>query len=143
MNNNQSLSQKFKRQMLTMAALSIFFWVIFILFFRTFWPGNYQPGDSLTIFWLWFIIGATLFALTQIGLFHLLKIPPAWRTNAAAALAAPALCLDLFSTMFFEYWFPHGSPGDLRIYPAFILGGVGILLFIGLFMTTPEETPPT
>lgn len=136
-----SLDRKnFNRQILPMIVISVIGWATFALFFRTFWTGSYVPGSDLTLFWIWLVAGTVAFVGATLGIFSLFKTPPAWRTNAAAALTAPALCLDVLTTTFFESWFPNAGTGDDRIYPALIVGVVGVILLMGLFMTVPKET---
>jgi hypothetical protein len=84
------------------------------------------------------LVGTVAFVGAMIGLFRWFKTPPAWRTSAAVALAAPALCLDVLTTIFFERWFPGAGVGDDRIYAALVVGVVGVLLLVGLLMTRPE-----
>ena len=132
--------RRFRRQMGSMLVLSVVAWVAFALFFRSFWPGGYAPGGALGHFWGWLGAGTVVFVIATITLFRLFETPPAWRGNAAIALTAPALCLDVLTTIFFERWFPGASAGDDRIYPALIVGVVGTILLVSLFITNPEDT---
>jgi hypothetical protein len=72
-------------------------------------------------------------------MFKVFKTPPEWRVHAAAALTAPAMCLDVLGTIFFERWFPNPGSMDDRIYPAMILAGVAAILFTGLWMGRPRQ----
>ncbi len=133
------ITKAFNRQIVPMLVISVIVWVAFAVFFRTFWPGSYGPGADLGAFWTWLAVGAVAFVSSTIGLLRWFKTPPAWRTSAAVALTAPALCLDVLTTIFFESWFPNAGAGDDRIYPALILGVVGVILLVSLLMTKPEE----
>ncbi len=135
----QQVKQQFKRQIIPMLVIAVIGWVVFLLIFRTFWPGSFAPGDDLTLFWVWLAVGTAVFTGATIATFRFFKTPPAWRTNAAVALTAPALCLDALATIYFEAWFPNAGPGDARIYSALILGAVGVMLLVSLFMTKPDE----
>lgn len=130
----------FRRQMVPLLVLSVVAWVAFLLFFRSFWPGSWAPDQSLVSFWIWLGTGTIASAFAMVGLFRAFRTPPAWRANAAVALTAPALCLDVSTTIFFERWFPAAGAGDDRIYPALIVGVVGAILLFGLFTTDPAET---
>jgi hypothetical protein len=128
----------FNRQIVPMLVISVLAWAAFAFVFRTFWPGSYAPGDELGAFWTWLFVGTAAFVGAMIGLFRWFETPAAWRTSAAVALAAPALCLDVLTTIFFERWFPAAGVGDDRIYPALVVGVVGALLLVSLLMTKPE-----
>ncbi|MEQ9520313.1 MAG: DUF5367 family protein [Parvibaculum sp.] len=111
-------------------AISVIAWVAFAGFFTAFWPGQQTAGS--TVFWLWLLVAFPAIILATILIFRLMKIPRAMAPAAAAALSAPALCLDVLTTTFFETWVPHASVMDDRAYAAMVLGGVGFLLFTGL-----------
>ena len=129
---------RYRRLIALLMFISILAWIGFIWLFRTFWPTGYQPGDSLAQFWGWVVVGSAGFVLLQTAVFRLLNLPPAWRGTAAAALVAPALLLDLFSTMFIDVWHPTASAGDARVYPSLVLFGVGVLLFHGIWTSVPS-----
>ena len=131
-------TRTFNRQIVPMLVISVIAWASFVFIFRTFWPGSFVPGDDLGAFWTWLLVGTVGFVGAMIGLFRWFETPPAWRTSAAVALAAPALCLDVLTTIFFESWFPGAGVGDDRIYPALVVGVVGALLLVSLLMTEPE-----
>jgi len=135
--------QTFRRQTALMMLISVIAWVAFALFYRTFWPGSSAPGDNLTLFWFWFVIGSAAFLALLFVCYRLFKTPPALRATAALALTAPALCCDVFTVTFFESWFPIGGGADDRLYAAMILGGVGIFQLVGLFVTDPQNTNPS
>lgn len=128
-----------KRQIRWMMLISVVAWLGFLLFFRNFWPGDTDAGSPLTVLWLWLVIGFAGSALTALLTFHLFKTPPAWRVHAAAALTAPAMCLDVLGTLYFERWFPNAGTMDDRIYPALILAGVAAILFTGLSTSRVEQ----
>lgn len=127
----------FKQHMLWMMVISLLGWVGFLLLFRSLWPGNTQAGGSLGVFWLWIVVGVVGSVLTALLVFRLMKTPAAWRVHAAAALTAPAMCLDVLGTVYFEQWFLAAGTVDDRLYPALILAGVAAILFTGL--ATGEE----
>lgn len=127
-----------KQQMYWMMLISVLAWLGFLLFFRSFWPGATDAGSSLAVLWWWLAIGFAGSALTAVITFRLFNTPPQWRAHAAAALTAPAMCLDTFATIFFERWFPMPGTMDDRIYPAMILAGVAAILFTGLWMARPQ-----
>lgn len=135
--------QTFRRQTALMMLISVIAWVAFALFYRIFWPGSSAPGDNLTLFWFWFVIGSAAFLALLFVCYRLFKTPPALRATAALALTAPALCCDVFTVTFFESWFPNGGGADDRLYAAMILGGVGIFQLVGLFVTDPQNTNPS
>lgn len=128
-----------KQQLVWMMLISVIAWIAFLLFFRGFWPGSTEPGNSLTVLWLWLAIGFAGSALTAVITFKLFNTPAEWRVHAAAALTAPAMCLDVFGTLYFERWFPNPGSMDDRIYPAMILAGVAAILFTGLWMSRPRQ----
>jgi hypothetical protein len=128
-----------KHQLSWMMLISVIAWLGFLLFFRGFWPGGTHAGSSLTVFWLWIVLGFAGSALTAVVTFRLFKTPPAWCAHAAAALTAPAMCLDVLGTIYFERWFPNPGSMDDRIYPAMILAGVAAILFTGLWMARPQQ----
>ena len=128
-----------KQQMNWMMLISIAGWVGFLMFFRSFWPGGMTPDSALGVLWLWLAVGFAGSALTAAAIFRLFNTPPAWRVHAAAALTAPAMCLDTFATIFFERWFPNAGLMDDRIYPAMILAGVAAILFTGMWMASPPS----
>ncbi|MBU2099111.1 MAG: DUF5367 family protein [Gammaproteobacteria bacterium] len=129
-----------KQQLYWMMLISVAAWLGFLLFFRSFWPGNTNADSALTVLWLWLAIGFAGSALTAVITFRLFSTPPQWRPHAAAALTAPAMCLDTFGTIFFERWFPNPGTMDDRIYPVMILAGVAAILFTGLWMGRPGQT---
>lgn len=135
--------QTFRQQTALMMLISVIAWVAFALFFRTVWPGTSAPGDNLSLFWVWFVLGAGAFVALLFACYRLFKTPPALRATAALALTAPALCCDVFTVTFFESWFPNGGGADDRLYAAMILGGVGIFQLVGLFVTDPQNTYPS
>jgi hypothetical protein len=101
------------------------------------------PGEALGLFSAWRVGGGNAFVAAAFGVLRWLRTPPAWRASAAVALTAPALCLDVFTTLFFESWFPNAGAGDDRVYAALIVGGVGAILLAALFTTRPEDPPPS
>ncbi len=135
--------QTFRRQTALMMLISVIAWVAFAIFYRTFWPGDSAPGDNLTLFWIWFVVGNAAFVALLFACYHFFKTPPALRATAALALTAPALCCDVFTVTFFESWFQNGGGADDRIYAAMILGGVGIFQLVGLFTTDPRVSNPS
>ncbi|MEX2333729.1 MAG: hypothetical protein WD600_05690 [Pseudohongiella sp.] len=124
--------------MLTMMIISVLGWVGFLVFFRSFWPGGTEPGTSLYFFWLWLLAGGTGFVGVMLATFRLFSIPPAWRVHAAVALVGPATLQDVLATVFIDTWLVSAGSVDDRLYPAMILGGVGMILLVGLFMTDPD-----
>lgn len=79
-----------------------------------------------------------MFIPVTFGLFRLVGLPPAWRAAGAAAVSGPALCLDVLTTNYFEVWFVNPAAGDDRIYPALIVGVVGMILLAGIFSTKTQ-----
>ncbi len=128
-----------KQQIFWMMLISLAGWLGFLFIFRSWWPGNTEPDGELTLLWLWLVIGFAGSALTAVIMFKLFKTPPEWRVHAAAALTAPAMCLDVLGTLYFERWFPDPGSMDDRIYPAMILAGVAAILFTGLWMGRPKS----
>ncbi|MDP3518688.1 MAG: DUF5367 family protein [Pseudohongiella sp.] len=128
-----------KQQMTWMMLISLAGWVGFLLLFRTWWPGNTEPETTKTVLWMWLSIGVIGSSLTAVITFKLFSTPPQWRVHAAAALTAPAMCLDVLGTLYFERWFPNPGSMDDRIYPAMILVGVAAILFTGLWMGRPQS----
>jgi hypothetical protein len=128
-----------KQQIFWMMVISLAGWVGFLLLFRSWWPGGTEAGNALTVLWIWLLVGFAGSALTAVTVFKLFNTPPQWRVHAAAALTAPAMCLDVFGTIFFERWFPDPGSMDDRIYPAMILAGVAAILFTGLWMGRPRQ----
>lgn len=126
-------SANFKQHMLWMMMISILGWVGFLLLFRWLWPGNTQSADALGVFWLWLVIGLAGSVAAAMLVFRLMKTPSAWRVHSAVALTAPAMCLDVLGTVYFEQWFAAAGSMDDRLYPALILAGVAAILFTGLF----------
>ena len=122
--------------MLQMSIISVISWAIFLVFYRSFWPDSITAGDSLTLFWIWFVAGSAAFCLFTYFVFRWLQIPREWYAAAAISFAAPALLLDMVATLNFELW---SSGADPRFYPAMILGGTGVLLFAVLFSSAPTE----
>ena len=131
-------NHRFYRAMTPLMIFSVVAWLIFILFFRTFWPGSSTPGDSMGVFWAWYVIGGVIFMGMTFGIFRWLQIPREWYPAAGIAAFAPAFFLDTFSTMFFEVWFPNAGSGDDRVYPAMILGVGGLILLSILFTSAPS-----
>ena len=125
----------FYRSMMSMFAISIIAWAVFLVFYRVFWPGSITAGDGLTLYWIWFGIGATAFCAFTYFVFRWLQIPREWHAAAAIAFSAPALLLDMFATLYFELW---NTGADVRFYPAMILGGTGVLLFAILYSSAPQ-----
>ncbi|MEM6456289.1 MAG: hypothetical protein AAF772_14435, partial [Acidobacteriota bacterium] len=124
--------------MTVFAGVAVVAWALFLWIFRVFWPAGHEPGGALTTFALWFAVGGLA---TYGGIALLLRAmgtPRAWRPAAGVALTAPALCLDMLATLFFDRWFPAGAAGDDRIYPALILVTVGAIL---LALLATSETP--
>ena len=68
--------------------------------------------------------------------FRLLETPRHWRSSAAIALFAPAMCLDAITTIYFHSWFDEGDNGDTA-YSALILGAAGICLLIAMLLNKP------
>ncbi len=131
MNSKQSYS----RTMIYMSIISVILWVVFLVFYRIFWPDSMAGGDSLTIFWIWFVAGTAAFVAVTYFIFGWLHIPREWHAAAAIAFSAPAFILDMLATLNFELW---SSGADPRFYPALILGGTGVILFSVLFSSAPS-----
>lgn len=131
-------SQKFRSQMLTMMLLSVVAWAAFVIFFRVFWPGSYEPADALNLFGIWLACGTLIFVASLFACYRLFKTPRVWRASAALALTAPALVCDVFTITFFERWYPDGGGADDRYYAAMIVGAVGVFQLVALHLATPE-----
>ena len=127
----------FKQHMLRMMVISLIGWAGFLLLFRSLWPGNTDTGDSLGIFWWWIVIGVAGSCATALLVFRLMRTPAVWRVHSAIALTVPAMCLDVFGTVFFEQWFLNAGSMDDRLYPALILAGVAAILSTAL-LTSQE-----
>ncbi len=133
-------ARSFRRRMAPLMVVSVVAWAAFAATLRAFWPAPTAPGEALGLLLAWLAAGGVAFVPAALGLLRWFRVPPASRAAAAVALSAPALCLDVFTTLFFESWFPGAGTGDDRVYPALIVGGVGAILLMGLLTTRPEET---
>ena len=122
-----------------MFTISVLAWAAFATVFRLFWPGQQEPGGDLTLFWTWMVLGSLAFVAAIVLIFHLFDVPRQARPLVAAALSAPALCLDVLTTTFFESWFPAAGGADDRAYAAMVLGGVGLILMTGIVMGRPSD----
>ncbi|MEM9776710.1 MAG: DUF5367 family protein [Chloroflexota bacterium] len=131
--------RSYHQNLFVVMIISVVLWIAFIVFFSNFWPGSYEPGDPMGLFWAWFVIGTILFAGVTYLIFHLLNIPKSGQPAAVIAFLAPAFVLDLFATMFFETWFLNAGSADDRVYPAMILGGSGFLLLMVLVTSAPKN----
>ncbi|GAB4194350.1 MAG: hypothetical protein Tsb002_25780 [Wenzhouxiangellaceae bacterium] len=121
--------------LLPMYAISVGAWALYAIFYRTFWPGSEAVTATLGVFAIWFVISSAVFIAATYLVILWFAVPGAWRGSAAAALSAPALCLDMLAVANFDIWFPHAAAGDAPSYAALVLGGVGAILFAGLLMT--------
>ena len=130
--------KNFNRHMLIMMSISVVGWIGFLLFFRAFWPGGTEAESGLVVFWLWLLLAGAGFVGVMIATFRLFSTPAAWRVHAAVAMVGPATLLDVLATLYFDTWFASAGSLDDRIYPAMILGGVGMILMVSLYMTDPR-----
>ena len=132
-------TRSYSHQLFLIMAISIVSWGAFIWFFRNFWPGSFEPGAPMGLFWIWFVIGTIGFTGFTYLVFYILSIPKNFQPSATIAFLAPAFVLDLFATMFFESWFLNAGSADDRVYPAMILGGSGLLLLMVLATSAPKN----
>ena len=129
--------ETYPARMLLLSAVSVAAWAAFATFFRLFWPATETAGSAL--FWIWLAVGGVVFVALSVVFFRLFEMPKTMVPAVAAALTAPALCLDVLTVTFFEAWYPWASPVDDRAYAAMILGGVGLILLTGITMGRPSQ----
>lgn len=116
-------------------ALALGGWIGYLLVFQHFFPNDYDPTESRSVFWAWLLAATALFVLVELAAFRLLSTPPSWRPSMAFAGIAPALVLDSLATTFFDSWFASSGPHEATAYSATILGGAGVLLLVALCLS--------
>ena len=124
----------YRGQLAVFIALAVGGWIGYLLVFQHFFPNDYDPTESRSIFWVWLVVATALFVAVQLGAFRLLSTPPSWRPSMAIAGIAPALVLDSLATTFFSSWFTMSSPHEATAYSATILGGAGVILILALWL---------
>ena len=119
-------------QLAAFITLAVGGWIGYLLVFQHFFPNDYEPTDSRSVFWAWLLAATGLFVSVEVGAFRLLSTPRSWRPSMAIAGIAPALVLDSLATTFFSSWFASSGPHEATAYSATILGGAGVLLLVAL-----------
>lgn len=122
----------YRGQLAAFITLAVGGWIGYLLVFQHFFPDDYDPTESRSVFWAWLLAATALFVSVEVGAFRLLSTPPSWRPSMAIAGIAPALVLDSLATTFFSSWFDSSGPHEAAAYSATILGGAGILLLVAL-----------
>ena len=125
----------YRGQLAVFITLAVGGWIGYLLVFQHFFPDDYDPAESRSVFWAWLLAATALFVTVEVGAFRLLSTPPSWRSSMAIAGIAPALVLDSLATTFFSQWFTSSGPHEATAYSATILGGAGVLLLIALCLS--------
>ena len=128
------ISATYRQQLAIFIGLAVGGWIAYLLIFQHFFPNNYEPTESLGVFWLWLTVATTLLVLVEIGAFRILSTPPSWRPSMAVAGIAPALVLDCLATTFFSDWFSSSGAHESTAYSATVLGGAGVMLLVALYL---------
>ena len=126
-------SSTYRGQLAVFVALAVGGWIGLLLVFQHFFPNDYDPTESRSVFWAWMVAATALFVLVELAAFRLLSTPPSWRPSMAIAGIAPALVLDSLATTFYSSWFASSGPHEATAYSATILGGAGVILILGLW----------
>ena len=122
----------YRGQLAAFITLAVGGWIGYLLVFQHFFPDNYDPTESRSVFWAWLLAATALFVAVEVGAFRLLSTPRSWRPSMALAGIAPALVLDSLATTYFSSWFGSSGPHEATAYSATILGGAGALLLVAL-----------
>ena len=125
-------SSTYRGQLAIFITLAVGGWIGYLLVFQHFFPNDYNPTESRSVFWAWLLAATALFVSVEVGAFRLLSTPRSWRPSMAIAGIAPALVLDSLATTFFSSWFASSGPHEATAYSATILGGAGVLLLVAL-----------
>ncbi|MFM8848244.1 MAG: hypothetical protein ACKOHN_09395 [Actinomycetota bacterium] len=128
------ISSTYRGQLTVFFTLAVGGWIGYLLVFQHFFPNDYDPTESRSVFWAWMVAATALFVLVELAAFRLLSTPPSWRPSMAIAGIAPALVLDSLATTFFRSWFASSGPHEATAYSATILGGAGVILILGLWL---------
>jgi len=127
------ISPTYRGQLAAFVALAFGGWIGYPLVFQHYFPNDYDPSESRSVFWAWMVVATVLFVLVELAAFRLLSTPPSWRPSMAIAGIAPALVLDSLATTFYSSWFASSGPHEATAYSATILGGAGVILILGLW----------
>jgi hypothetical protein len=128
------IASTYRGQLSVFVALAVGGWIGYLLVFQHFFPNDYDPTESRSVFWTWMVAATALFVLVELTAFRFLSTPPSWRPSMAIAGIAPALVLDSFATTYFQSWFASSGPHEATAYSATILGGAGVILILGLWL---------
>ena len=124
------------QHMVLMMVIAVVGWAVFLGLFLLIFTDNYEPSVSRTVWWVWLIVGTIVTVITMFVCFRLLQTPRQWRSSAAIALFAPAMCLDALTTTYYNDWFEQGVHDDTA-YSALILGAAGIGLLLAMLINKP------
>ena len=124
------------QHMVLMMVIAVIGWAVFLGLFLLIFTDSYEPTVSRTVWWVWLIVGTIVTVITMFVCFRLLRTPRQWRSSAAIALFAPAMCLDAVTSTYFNDWFDQG-PSDDTAYAALILGAAGVGLLLAMFINKP------
>ena len=124
----------YRGQLAVFIALAVGGWIGYLLVFQHFFPNDYDPTESRSVFWVWLVVATALFVSVELGAFRLLSTPRSWRPSMAIAGIAPALVLDSLATTFFDNWFASSGRHEATAYSATILGGAGVILILALWL---------
>lgn len=128
------ISPTYHGQLAAFVALAFGGWIGYLLVFQHYFPNDYDPSESRSVFWAWMVAATVLFVLVELAAFRLLSTPPSWRPSMAIAGIAPALVLDSLATTYYSNWFASSGPHEATAYSATILGGAGVILILGLWL---------
>ena len=81
------------QHMVLMMVIAVVGWAVFLGLFLLIFTDNYEPSESRTVWWVWLIVGTIVTVITMFVCFRVLQTPRQWRSSAAIALFAPAMCL--------------------------------------------------
>ncbi len=124
------------QHMVLMMVIAVVGWAVFLGLFLLIFTDIYVPSVSRTVWWVWLIVGTIATVITMFVCLRLLQTPRQWRSSAAIALFAPAMCLDALTTTYYSDWFDQGIHDDTA-YSALILGAAGIGLLLAMFINKP------
>lgn len=124
----------YRGQLAAFITLAVGGWIGYLLVFQHFFPDNYDPTDSRSVFWAWLLAATALFVAVEVGAFRLLSTPRSWRPSMAIAGIAPALVLDSLATTYFSSWFASSGPHEAIAYSSTILGGTGVMLILAVWL---------
>ena len=124
----------YRGQLAAFIALAVGGWIGYLLVFQHFFPNDYDPTESRSVYWAWIVAATALFVSVELAAFRVLSTPPSWRPTMAIAGIAPALVLDSLATTYFSSWFASSGPHEAIAYSSTILGGAGVMLILAVWL---------